>query len=256
MQFFFVQQSASKSSSLHFNLDGIKDRNSWELSVISEGIILQKDLMIFNDSKEIINCSIIPASTELQILPPETFQIKPKETIHRTLQWNLIGKEMGNNHGELVIRSDNESININYYYWFEPTNYSVSLSMKEMTIKVNDQYVITKNGDFYYLLSENYIMDGRMYVDVRFIITFLGFNIFEEFNFSDKSMIFFRKGKKYYFKYLADQILIDGKPMKTHKLHIIRDMRMSLPIRLIADLIGYSITWDPKDQRVTLYHHH
>jgi hypothetical protein len=252
----FAINSFTNNSNLRISLDGEEESSMWYLGVISDGVTMKKDLLIYNDSPEIVNITITPTSNELFIEPMDSFQISPYQNIHRTLQWNPIGKEIGKNFGHVEIMSGKEKIKIYYDYWFEPKDFSVSLSLKEITVKINDKYVLLPDGNLNLLGSLNYIVEGRMYAELRFFIEFLGFQVSEGFNFSDSSMVFVRKGKKYYFKYLADQILIDNKPMKTHKLHIIRGKSMYLPIRLIADLIGYTISWDPKEQRVTLYHHH
>ncbi|MCK5848536.1 MAG: copper amine oxidase N-terminal domain-containing protein, partial [Caldisericia bacterium] len=223
---------------------------TWDESFgwFTKGEKKQSTLTFINHSNEDISFTISPKSTEEVFAVPSQFTLKANETSFCNLIFQLKDKEKSNNYYEYVkIHSLEQDLNLQVNYWFQTDFRQITIWKNKENYEDIDKNV--KRTLDYFLPPM--IINDRMYIAARFYQE-LGYSIQLHFqkNFAATLRI---DGNTLYFESLSDKIIINGEPVyPENRLDIIHEGRMFLPLRFLAEYAGYTVTWDPSEEKVTL----
>lgn len=109
----------------------------------------------------------------------------------------------------------------------------------------------TVNNELKEMDTEVFTENGRTMIPMRFIIESIGANV--DWDAENFIAILRYKGQKIDIPVDRDTIIVDGIEKKIDSKTILKDGRLFVPIRFIAESLGMKISYRPIDERVTIY---
>jgi len=230
----------------------IGDSPLWHFGIVHLDETKEKLLRVTNHSDQDITVYLTSYSL-LSYTPSNKVIISPSQSVYFTIQllittekWTQDWKNTATGWGgsSITIHVNEEETEFSYSYWCQSHTHTIELWERERI------YLIDHTTEEECISMPLLNIGGRLYIGFEFYIHNLGYIC--EYHPLTNGMTLFLGDNTLYFENGRDNIIVNGIPVPTEKLKTIIGGRTILPLRFLAEYAGYTVTWDPAEEKVTL----